>query len=123
MKLLEEILTTLPEKQIPIRKVIVGVHWTLVASKYCGLASTMVREEQHGHSQVRDVGTLTQKSAQELAGWALSDNLLEASIGMAAINSLLQIDEQSLQEINASEVIGRECKDKKFGGGGSFPVC
>jgi len=121
MKLLEEILTTLPEKQTVIRKVIVGVHWTLVASKYGGLASTIVRQEQHGHSPVRDVGTLTEKSAQELAKWVLSDNLLEASIGMAAVNSLLEIDEQSLQEINASEVIGRECKDKNLVVVGHFP--
>lgn len=121
MKLLEEILTALPEKQIPIRKVIVGVHWTLVASKYCGLASTMVREEQYGHSQVRDVGTLTEKSAQELADWALSDNLLEASIGMAAINSLLELDERLLKEINAAEVIARESKDKNLVVVGHFP--
>ncbi len=121
MKLLEEILATLPEKQVPIRKVIVGVHWTLVASKYCGLASTIMQQEQHGHSQVRDVGRLTDKSAQELAEWVFSDNLLEASIGMAAINSLLEIDEQSIQEINASEVIGRECHDKNLVVIGHFP--
>lgn len=35
---------------------------------------------------------LTEKCAQELALWALSDNFLEASIGMVAINSLLEID-------------------------------
>ncbi len=121
MKLLEEILAALPKKQLPIRKVIVGVHWTLVASKYCGLASTMVREEQHGHSQVRDVGNLTEKCALDLAKWVLSDNLLEASIGMAAINSLLEIDERSLKEINASEVIGRECKGKNLVVVGHFP--
>jgi len=121
MKLLEEILATLPKKQIPTRKVIVGVHWTLVASKYCGLASTMVKQEQHGHSQVRDVGGLTEKSAQELAQWSLSDNFLEASIGMAAINSLIEIDEKSLREINASEVIGKECKDKNLVVVGHFP--
>ena len=121
MKLLEEILATLPEKQIPIRKVIVGVHWTLVASKYCGLASTMVREEQHGHSQVKDVGILTEKKAQELANWALSDNLLEASIGMAAINSLLELDEHSLKEVNASEVIAKHCKEKNLVVVGHFP--
>lgn len=121
MKLLEEILTTLPKKRIPTRKVIVGVHWTLVASKYCGLASTTVRQEQHGQSQVRDVGALTEKSAQELAHWALSDNLLEASIGMAAINSLLDLDEQSLKEVNASEVIARHCNDKNLVVVGHFP--
>jgi uncharacterized protein (DUF4213/DUF364 family) len=121
MNLLKTILETLPENPIPVRKVIIGVHWTLVASNYCGLASTMVGQGQHGHSQVRDVGALHEKSAQELAGWALSDNLLEASIGIAAINSLLDLDEQRIKHINAAEVIARESKEKNLVVVGHFP--
>jgi uncharacterized protein (DUF4213/DUF364 family) len=121
MDLLKELLTALPEKPVAVRKVIIGVHWTLVSSKYCGLASTMVGQEAHGHSQVKDVGILHEKSAQELAGLALSDNLLEASIGMAAINSLLDLDEQLLEQINAAEVIARESKDKNLAIVGHFP--
>jgi uncharacterized protein (DUF4213/DUF364 family) len=121
MRILEELLMAIPTEPIPIRKVIIGVHWTLVGSKYCGLGSTMIGQEQHGHSQVRDVGLLHEKSAQELASWVLSDNLLEASIGIAAINSLLDLDEQQLEQINAAEVIARESKDKNLVVVGHYP--
>ena len=121
MRLLEALLETIPTNPIPVRKVIIGVHWTLVSSKYCGLGSTLVGEGPHGHSQVRDVGELEQKSAQELAQWILSDNLLEASIGIAAINSLLEVDESNTEQINAAEVIARESKDKNLVVVGHFP--
>ena len=81
----------------------------------------MVGEGPHGHSQVRDVGALQQKSAQELAHWILSDNLLEASIGIAALNSLLDVDESQMEPINAAEVIARESKDKNLVFIGHFP--
>jgi uncharacterized protein len=121
MKLLESILETIPTDPIPVRKVIVGVHWSLVCSRYCGLGSTIIGEGPHGHSQVRDVGNLQQKSAQELACWALSKNLLEASIGIAALNSLLSIDENRVKQINAAEVITHESKDKNLVVIGHFP--
>ena len=121
MNILENILDTLPKQIIPVSKVIIGVHWTLVSSKYCGLGSTLVGAGPHGHSPVRDVGTLHHKSAQELAHWILSDNLLEASIGIAALNSLMEVDESRLEQINAAEVIARECKDKNLVVVGHFP--
>jgi uncharacterized protein len=121
MELLIKLLQTLPQDPIPVRKVIIGVHWTLVCSKHCGLGSTISGEGPHGHSVVREVGFLHQKSAQELAGWILSDNLLEASIGIAALNSLIEVDESQLTEVNASEIIGRESKDKNLVIVGHFP--
>ncbi len=121
MKLLEALLKAIPANPIPVRKVIIGVHWTLVSSKYCGLGSTLVGEGPHGHSQIRDVGGLQQKSAQELAHWVLSDNLLEACIGIAALNSLLDVDESNMEQINAAEVIARESKDKNLVVVGHFP--
>jgi uncharacterized protein len=121
LELLIKLLKTLPQGPIPVRKVIIGVHWTLVCSKHCGLGSTITGEGPHGHSQIKDVGFLHQKSAQELAGWVLSDNLLEASIGIAALNSLIDVDESLLTEVNASEVISRESKDKNLVIVGHFP--
>jgi uncharacterized protein (DUF4213/DUF364 family) len=121
MRLLENILDTLPNEPIPVRQVFVGVHWTLVSSKYCGLGSTLTDHGPHGHTMVRDVGNLNQKSAQELAQWILSDNLLEASIGIAAINSLIDIDEKTMEEINAADVIARECDGKNLVVVGHFP--
>ena len=121
MDILKELWQSLPSDPIPIRNIIIGVHWTLVSSKYCGLGSTMVGEGPHGHSQVRDVGGLHKKSAQELAQWIFSDTLLEASIGIAAINSLLEVDESRMEQVNAAEVIARESKDKNLVVVGHFP--
>lgn len=122
MHILQALLDTLPaDHPIPVRQVIVGVHTALVSSEYCGLGSILPGEGPHGHAPVRDVGSLHRKSAQELAQWILSDNSLEASIGMAAINSLLELDESRMTEINAAEVIARESKGKNLAIIGHFP--
>jgi uncharacterized protein (DUF4213/DUF364 family) len=55
---------------------------------------------------------LHEKSAQELTHWVLSDNLLEASVGIAALNSVIPIDESQLVDLNAAAVIEREGKGK-----------
>jgi uncharacterized protein (DUF4213/DUF364 family) len=120
-KLIQSLLQALPTEPVPVSRVVVGVHWTLVSSTTCGLASTLVGCGPHGHSRMRDVGLLNQKSAQELAQWVLSDNLLEASVGMAAINSLVGVDESKLEQVNAAEVISREGKDKNVVVVGHFP--
>lgn len=121
MNILDDLLNTLPIEPIPVQKVIIGVHWTLVSSKFCGLGSTMVGQEQPGHAQVRDVGHLHEKSAQELASWVLSDNLLEASIGIAALNSLLYFNEETATQENAVEIIIRESRGKNLAIVGHFP--
>jgi uncharacterized protein len=121
MKILEALLGQLPSEPILVNKVIIGIHWTLVSSKYCGLASTLVGEGPHGGGGIQDVGSLHTKTAQELAQWVLSDNLLEASIGMAALNSLIDIDESKMVQVNAAEVIARESKDKNLVVVGHFP--
>jgi len=121
MEILQTLLNLMPTDPVPVRKVVVGVHWVLVCSKYSGLASTLVNVGPHGHSRVRDVGALHQKSTQELAGWALSDNLLEASLGMAALNSMLEVDESRLKHVNAEEVIASEGKDENVAIVGHFP--
>jgi uncharacterized protein len=121
MKVLDALLEHLPNGNDSVRKVAVGVHWTAVCSRQCGLASTLVGSSPHGHDRVRDVGSLEQKSVQELAGWVKSENLLEASIGMAAINSLLPIDESKAVEVNAGEVLAREGIGNNIAVVGHFP--
>lgn len=121
MDIYQSLLSFLPEEPVPVSRVVVGVHWTLVCSRFCGLSSTITNCGPHGHSQVRDVGKLEGKSAQELAGWIVSNNFLEASIGMAALNSLIPVDENSLVQINASEIIAREGSGKNVVIVGHFP--
>jgi len=92
MKILEDVIASLPQEKTKVRGIHVCAHWTAVLSRHCGLASTF-KEEDHPHRGVRDVGDLAKKSAFELALYSRSEHLLEASIGMAALNSLIDIDE------------------------------
>jgi hypothetical protein len=61
------------------------------------------------------------KTARELAEYARSDNPLEASIGVAAINSLLEVDESSAVEINAFDVLTRHGHGRNVALVGHFP--
>jgi len=120
--IIDDLLTHLPEKPVPVRSVLVGVHWTAVCSSHCGLATTIIGDKPHDHTTVvRDVGHLECKSAQELATFALSENSLEASIGVAAINSLLEVNEQNSVEINAAEVLMKRGAEKNMALVGHFP--
>ena len=96
------------------------VLWTAVITRNCGLASTF-REEHPHHGKVRDAGNLRGKPALELARYAQSDNLLEASIGMATINSLIEVDEKRYVIENALDILMQKGRDKKVAIVGHFP--
>jgi len=120
MNILDDLINKL-SADAPVRSVLVGVHWTVVCSRYCGMASTLMDNHAHGHSQVREVGRLQTKTARELAEYARSDNPLEASLGVAAINSLLEVDETSAVEVNAVEVLIEHGRGKNVALVGHFP--
>jgi uncharacterized protein (DUF4213/DUF364 family) len=67
------------------------------------------------------VGTLQELSALELAQYARSDMLLEASIGVAAINSLIDVDEERCVELNAEAWLAQRGQGKRVVVVGSFP--
>ncbi|HKM41060.1 MAG TPA: DUF364 domain-containing protein [Methanocorpusculum sp.] len=119
---IEDLLATLPDKSIPVRSILIGAHWTAVCSAHCGLATTIIGNDCHGQTTVvRDSGSLHLKSAQELAEYAQSENPLEASIGIAAINSLMEVNEHNAVEINASEVLMEKGAGKNVALVGHFP--
>jgi len=120
MNILDDLLDSL-DMDAPVRSILVGAHWTAVCSRFCGLASTFTGDKPHGHAPVRDVGHLHEKSARELAKYARSDNLLEASIGVAAINSLLDVDESRAVEVNAVEMLIEHGRGRNVALVGHFP--
>ncbi len=120
MGLVDDLLADLPEEEIPVRDVRIGVHWTAVCSLGCGLAAAFTDETNHGSRGVHDAGRLRRKSAQELAGWLRSDNPLEASIGLAALNSLVSVDQSRAVEINAFDWLERRAKGRKIAVVGHF---
>ena len=119
MKLLDALISTLNEDSL-VKEIHACVFWTTVLSKHCGLASSF-HEEHPYHRPVRGVGSLTGMLAVELAQYAKSDNPLEASIGMATINSLIDVDEARCVEENAFDILVREGMDKKIAIVGHFP--
>ena len=119
MKILDEIIASLPPDS-PVHEVCTCVFCTAVVSRNCGLASTF-KDETAPHRPVADAGRLTQKSALELAEYAKSDNPLEATIGIAAINSLLDIDQSWCIETNAFDILANEGKNRKIAVVGHYP--
>jgi uncharacterized protein (DUF4213/DUF364 family) len=109
------------DNDFQVKSVHTCVFWTAVISKHCGLSSTF-RDEGVPHDRgVRDVGNLTRKTALELAEYAKSKSLMEASIGMAAVNSLIDIDESKCIEKNAFEIILEKGEGKQAAVVGHFP--
>jgi uncharacterized protein len=98
--------------EFPVRSVLVGVHWTVVCSRFCGMAATRALSSIHGGEQVRHVGHLHKKNVRELAELAYSSQPLEAALGVAAINSVLEVNESQAVEINASEVLSSRGRGK-----------
>jgi len=121
MKILNDLLPSLKGNDFQVKSVHTCVFWTAVISKHCGLSSTF-RDEGPSHDRgVRDVGNLTRKTALELAEYARSESLLEASIGMATINSLIDIDESKCVEKNAFKIILEKGEGKNVAIVGHFP--
>jgi len=126
MKIIEDLLTILPEGSV--RDVRVGLFWTAVLVEVagqvrCGLASTQAVEEHHhgGGPAVPDAGLLMERSGRGLAELVRSGSPVEASLGMAAINALLPRREDLWVDVNAEEVIARHGAAKRVALVGHFP--
>ncbi|MBN1367378.1 MAG: DUF364 domain-containing protein [Dehalococcoidales bacterium] len=105
MKILDDLLSKL-NIETCTRTICQGLYHTAVYTRNCGLASTLMRDSiKTGHSSSRDPGSLVKKSPLELVQMSYSDNILDAAIGMAAMNSLLDIDEGKCQLLNARELL------------------
>ena len=105
-----------------VKQVLIGAFWTAVVSEDCGLASTTVdRTKMHGHSQVDNAGNLVGKRAIELANLARSSSSLEATVGLAAINSLLKVDEGQFVDLNAGDYLEEKGSGKRVAVVGHFP--
>jgi uncharacterized protein (DUF4213/DUF364 family) len=119
IKILDDLISSLSGDSVA-REIHACVFWTAVLSKHCGLASTF-HEPHSSHRPVKNAGNLTGLPALELAQYARSDSVLEASIGMAAINSLIDINEAMFVRENAFDVLARKGKNRNVAIVGHFP--
>lgn len=121
MKILDDLLATLRKGElvVDIRQ---GPFQTAVLTQNCGLAAT---PHEHGSHQdnapVEGAGTLVGKEALEIARMAYSSSLFEAAIGMAAINSLLDVNEARCVELNAGDLLAEKGEGRMVALVGHFP--
>ncbi len=113
MDIIGDLISSLDDCEV--RDVRVGVSWTGVWSRNLGVSKTYIAGL---HSYVKDFDRLTEKSALELARYAYSWNLIEAAIGVAAINSLIQPEGD---EANIFDILPRLCSRRKVVIVGMFP--
>jgi uncharacterized protein (DUF4213/DUF364 family) len=121
MKILDDLLSSL-DTEAAVRDIRQGPFQTAVLTRNCGLASTPHDPGPHySRFAVNEAGLLMEKSARELAGMAASESLHEAAIGMATINSLLEIDETRCVNLNAGDLIAEKGRDRRVAIVGHFP--
>jgi uncharacterized protein (DUF4213/DUF364 family) len=121
MKILKDIIASL-DHDADVRDIRQGVFHTGVLTRNCGLAATLPRDAlKQSPPLVKSPGTLLGLSALELTDMAFSESILEAAIGMAAINSLIEIDESKCSELNARELIIEKGMDRNIVIIGHFP--
>jgi len=108
----------------------IGMHWTLVSIELegesrAGMSSTLHGgEDDHHHGKrppVRDAGFLLEYSVADLVSLAQSESLLEASVGLATLNALLDVDVAACVELNAADVIAERGAGQRVAIIGHFP--
>jgi uncharacterized protein (DUF4213/DUF364 family) len=114
------------QADLPVQQVLVGAFWTVVVLSAdpprCGLASTVRATAAHPDGYpVPDAGRLLERTGWKLAGLLRSSKRLEASIGMAAFNALLEVDEGICSEVNARELILKQGTGRRVAIVGHFP--
>jgi len=124
MKILNDLIASLSHRDHPVRAVWSCAFWTLVTTKYSGLSSTLRGNEpqhsDHADVTVPDAGRLLEKTAGDLAAYALSEDTVTASIGMAAINSMLDVDESQCVERGAVDLLMEKGRGRTIGVVGHF---
>lgn len=120
MEILHQIFEELKE-DAPVQEVLMGPLWTAVWSQNCGLALTIISHFRDGTPPVAAAGELTSVSAKDLAKLSFSQSLTERSIGIAAINSLLEVEEDKIVYLDASQLLFEKGKGKKIAMVGHFP--
>ncbi|HBA54997.1 MAG TPA: hypothetical protein DCZ04_11250, partial [Syntrophorhabdus aromaticivorans] len=122
MKILEVLIDSIEKTDAPVKEVRRGLHWTAVISRFCGLSSTMIRDSRcHEEQQGESMDSLTDKTALGLARLSLSANITGASLGLAALNSLIGIDMEKCVDMDGLELAFKIGENKNVSVIGHFP--
>lgn len=118
-KLIEDLIASAAKNSEHVKDARVGVSWTAVHGKYCGLAKTYGIPVKHGN-YTKNMGNLTGMSTLELAEYAQSWNLVEASLGCAALSSMISPPADSI-DVNAQDIVLEKGAGARVVMVGAFP--
>lgn len=124
MKILDALIDSLAEQDTPVRGVCTGALWTIVTTRGTGMSTTYRDPDLHRGDHPRgiaDAGSLLGKPARNLLAHARSEDTLAASIGMATVNSLLDVDEARCTPRGAFEVLAEQGRGRNVAVVGHFP--
>ncbi|HPN30173.1 MAG TPA: DUF364 domain-containing protein [bacterium] len=129
MLILENLIKNINLENRPLKKVSIGLYSVYVEnSDAAGLSSTLYFSENknncsHKHYYIKDAGLLQNLSGKEICERVFSDMTLEASVGMAAINSFINADLNTSEclKLNAFDLIAERSAGKTVGVIGHYP--
>lgn len=124
-KLYDELISAIPD-DITIKDCVLGVNWTMVRSIGTGLAMTPPTERR---TTIPISGNIAGKPVAQIAQLIKSWNIFEATIGVAAINSVFNSIENVKQtykidiknHVNIFDDMQEEIAEKKVAVIGHFP--
>jgi uncharacterized protein (DUF4213/DUF364 family) len=121
VKIIDNLLSSL-NYSYRVKDIRLGPFQTAVVTHNCGLASTPHEPgPHHDYAPVNEAGLLLNKDTRALAALAKSSSPMEAAIGMATINSLLEVDENHCAETNAADLLLQNGEGKRVAIVGHFP--
>ncbi|MBN1664316.1 MAG: DUF364 domain-containing protein [Deltaproteobacteria bacterium] len=120
MEILKNILSRI-EQDAVVGEILRGLYWTAVVSRFCGLSSTLFRDCDQEHTDNAGPFPLTGGNACDLAQLCLSPDIGKASLGLAAINSLVRPDSSRCTEVNAGDILMEKSRGKNVSIIGHFP--
>jgi len=121
MKIIDDLISSL-DLDANVQDIRQGVFHTAVVTRQCGLAATLPRDAlQQTPPLVRNPGLFLEKGTSELVRLAHSNLILEAAIGMATINSLLNIDSEQCLDLNAGVLLAERGEGRRMAIVGHFP--
>jgi len=115
-KIIDFLISYARERDYKVKNVTVGLNWTCVLSKNLGMAMTYKIGRE-----VKDASRLEEMTTSQLANYLKSWNLLESSIGLAAINSVVDPPGNAKRGISGLEIGAEVGKGKKVVMIGKFP--
>jgi hypothetical protein len=95
----DELIAEVPEESV-IAECVAGLHWCVIRSEGTGLAMA----PREGRGVIRNAGRIAGMKTREVASWVKSWNMHEAALGLAAINSAINLPQRVQQtwEIDSS---------------------